>query len=1484
MKKKKKHLIRCIVALLLSPLVLVVTAAVLLYVPFIQRWAVRQAVTYVNENTELTIDIEALHLTFPLDLSVESLTVALEQDTLAQASSAIVDLDLSNIFSGQIGVDAIDLHKASVNTQQFIKAVSIRGALNAFHLDAHGIDLKRQHVSLDQARLEGADVWVMLADSTEKDTTESSSPDWNIDLHKISLSDVRVSLRLPKDSTPLKAGIREATLHEGALQLADGTYRIPKFNIAVDSLSYGFMLRDFAIGAESLLIDSVSVGADSLHLTAPHTFIAVSVHLPWSSLSPKEGGHMTVKMQASVGFDDLIQATEGLFPNELTRHLPHQPLIANLDVEGNVDKLLLHQTLLQIPQSIFAQANGEVYNLTQTDSLGADLQLEAHTGNLDWLLRWQKLKDVHLPPMTLTAKTMMKHPRKMLADALLTQPRGRMHLVGNINTERMAYTAQLNVSDWQMHNFLPNDSIYMLDLRARMQGVGTDLLSRYTSMKAQLHVDTLEYAQCQLGGIDLTAQLSKGEGLLDFTSNNEILRMEACADAKTDRRISDAHFSVDLSHIDLHALRLTSKPFAASMVLHMEGESDLKQTHTLTGSAQAIELITDDSTLHPFDLHWHGEVDQDHLLATANAGDLNIHVASSQGLDSLLQKMEVLNRVWTQQMDSMKFAEGEIKRNLPYLDARISSGERNPLSNILRYATGYSTKKIEMYLSTSPQKGLNGEGLITSLNTGAMLLDTIRWDIRHKTNTINLIASVRNNRRNPVGAFSTNFEGKLTANNAAAHVVFIDANGKEGVNLGMESSRGDEGVRLHLTPLNPIIAYRHFSLNPDNFIELAKSGKLAASVNLLADDGTGLKIYTTPNETAKQDISLSINHLNIGELAQTLPYMPNVMGFLQGDVHYMQQDSTLTVSTDLTINDFKYDDYPMGDIGVNAIYMPNADGSLIVDGFLTHNGEEVSTLSAIYSDQNSNASISGDVNITQLPLALAEAFVPNHLLKMDGYLNGSLRLDGSADAPHINGVLATSAMQIHAPEYNVNLTFPDRQFTIVDNLLDIGKVEAYAIGENPLTLTGQVNFMQLDNVSVDARIAASNYQLMNAPRSRNASAWGKAFVDVFTMVKGPLDDLKVRGGLKVLGNTDVSLMMADTPLTVDDQLEELVTFTDFSDTIKVEEIVYERQNIDVQMNIAVDQGTRIHVLLSDDGNDHINLQGGGDMTFTYDMDNSSRLFGRYTIMEGDMRYSIMGIPLNDFKIASNSFVEFNGNITNPHINLKASERVKSSVTEDKVPRYVAFNVGVSITNTLSDLGLLFTIEAPEDLTVQNELTSLSDEERNRVAMTMLVTGMYISGNASSGSGFSYQNTLNSYLQSSINRIVGQAATGIDINLGIENSTTLTGSNTTDYNFSFAKRFWDNRINVVIGGKVSSGKEAVNNGLTLINNVSVEYSLDKSASRYVRLYYDRNHQSLIEGELTEMGAGIVLHRKSNKLGDLFIFRTKKKDEKPTPHKP
>ena len=84
-----------------------------------------------------------------------------------------------------------------------------------------------------------------------------------------------------------------------------------------------------------------------------------------------------------------------------------------------------------------------------------------------------------------------------------------------------------------------------------------------------------------------------------------------------------------------------------------------------------------------------------------------------------------------------------------------------------------------------------------------------------------------------------------------------------------------------------------------------------------------------------------------------------------------------------------------------------------------------------------------------------------------------------------------------------------------------------------------------------------------------------------------------------------------------------------------------------------------------------------------------------------MRYSLMAIPLNDFQIAQGSYVEFQGNVMNPRLHINASERVRSTVTENSVPRNVAFDVGLAISRTLDDMGLEFTLEAPEDMSVQN---------------------------------------------------------------------------------------------------------------------------------------------------------------------------------------
>ena len=80
-------------------------------------------------------------------------------------------------------------------------------------------------------------------------------------------------------------------------------------------------------------------------------------------------------------------------------------------------------------------------------------------------------------------------------------------------------------------------------------------------------------------------------------------------------------------------------------------------------------------------------------------------------------------------------------------------------------------------------------------------------------------------------------------------------------------------------------------------------------------------------------------------------------------------------------------------------------------------------------------------------------------------------------------------------------------------------------------------------------LTADNMQLMNAKRSRESLLYGKLLVDLKSTLKGPLDALVMRGDLQLMGGTDVTYVMQDSPLTVQDRLADLVKFVDFSDTL-----------------------------------------------------------------------------------------------------------------------------------------------------------------------------------------------------------------------------------------------------------------------------------------------------------------------------------------------
>ena len=119
-------------------------------------------------------------------------------------------------------------------------------------------------------------------------------------------------------------------------------------------------------------------------------------------------------------------------------------------------------------------------------------------------------------------------------------------------------------------------------------------------------------------------------------------------------------------------------------------------------------------------------------------------------------------------------------------------------------------------------------------------------------------------------------------------------------------------------------------------------------------------------------------------------------------------------------------------------------------------------------------------------------------------------------------------------------------------------------------------------------------------------------------------------------------------------------------------------------------------------------------------------------------------------------------------------------------------------------------------------------------------------------------------------------TGFESFVGIDPWTALFTFCNMMITFAVLKKFLFKPVKKMIDDRQQEidTMYADNSAASFIDNIAVEYRLDRSATRYVKVFYDRSTQDPLEGQLTQTGAGLVLRRKTDKLGELFLFRRKK----------
>lgn len=394
--------------LILTPFLLILLLTVLLYLPPVQNWAVKQVASYASESTGMDISVEHVQLVFPLKLGVEgvkvlqpvdslkdsrNLTLRNKKDTVADIQKMVVDVQLLPLFSNQVMVDELNFTRMKVNTTNFIHEARIKGDVGKLQLVAHGIDLGKERVNVNDALIKDARLSVELSDTVPPDTTPSTNF-WKINIQKLKLKNTDFTLHMPGDTLQVNAYLGDALARTTYLDLYKGLYQIQhldwkngrvnydqNFERPVPGMDFNHLaFSDMELKADSFyfcdsridvkiqeaklkeksglkinqlygrfVMDSVKMQLPDLYLRTPVSNLQASVDFDMNAFAEKNPGKIMARVNGALGRSDLFLFIGDALPKQMKYRWPYYPMKVEGSFRGNMQRASFSGVRLSLP-------------------------------------------------------------------------------------------------------------------------------------------------------------------------------------------------------------------------------------------------------------------------------------------------------------------------------------------------------------------------------------------------------------------------------------------------------------------------------------------------------------------------------------------------------------------------------------------------------------------------------------------------------------------------------------------------------------------------------------------------------------------------------------------------------------------------------------------------------------------------------------------------------------------------------------------------------------------------------------------------------------------------------------------------------------------------------------------------------------------------------------------------------------------------------
>ena len=1509
---------RITLAIIGIPVIAVTLLALLLYIPPVQRAVVDKACKEIAQRSGYDVEIGGIALTFPLNMQATDFRMSKGDSIYFKGKRFDADISFLPLFTGKVEINYISLEELDIDTHTMLPEFSIDGRIGYARMVARDADLGKSIVDIRQLHIADTDINITLADTTINE--ESEPLEWIISLHKGSIKNSNIGINIPHDTLSANLYIEELQLRKGCIDIAAMAFAAKEISVDDAALQYDkgnataqqapldhITLENINFNAEELryaTIDDISANITHLTLQQPGGIainnaaihftankdtlqlhkLEINSHngsricagstIPQKALENPVNESFTATLLAEVMKADLagfvtpqIYEKLNIFDREL--------LNANATLSGNINKISIDTISIELPGIGTMNANGRVKEISAATRNG-EIAFNGELYNIHRLIGGNDSIDCRIA----TNGNIRYDGGIIAAETALHSRDGKIATQCHYSIADTTYAAWIRTEQLSLSDIMPDIPLHSLTMELTAKGSGTDILSGHTSYDAEINIDTLYYAGYRLHDIEAKALQANSVSRIEVEGHDKELLFGIDATTILSHTGIENSTTIKLNNANLQAMGVVDSLLKLSTEIDIAAASDLNETHSLRVSGKSTSITTKQYRFTPESLHLEFATSPKSTDVKLKNGDLNIDGKMDcgyKGLFAAAEKIATMNRDMMSGRRELYHLH-DYEEVLPQITLNFNCGERNILHNFLVF-NGIETKSIDIDADISQSKGININGYVTKFATAGVGLDSIRFATRQNHDRLDYIIDA-SDLAIEAGDDEANSQnallyGSIKCDTITSNFILRDNIRKSDSRAGLTTHITPGNMHIHFAP-EAMVFGAPYAFSKNNYINIGKGMSVEADVAFTGGKDNGFHLYTTPDERAAYNINLDIFNIELGEIADALPGLPDVAGKFFAQLNYRQSNDNNVFTCKTNVDNLTYNSNIIGNERIELTYSPRASGAHALRCDISHNGTTVAGIGGgMLNDR-----FKGNISITRLPLSITQAFIDKEGVILNGYLNGKMDFSGKLTNMKSQGYLQLDSTYAYSPMLGATLHPSNERIMIENSRINLQEYHIYDNANTPFVMNGNVDIGNLLNPKLSLRLNATDYEVLNTPQGVGKSIYGKMYVNLRSMIRGTLNDIRVMGDLTILSKSNVAYLIPESAFETSKELDGLVEFVNFNDTTLIrqqEQTNIDLGNITANLNIKVEEGAKLSLDLDAARENYITFDGDGNLNATYDTENGMNVTGLYKLNGGQLKLTLPIIPLKTFYIQEGGRITWTGDMFNPALDITALEKTTVSVEfEDNSIQPVVFNTSVVIGNNVNDMSIGFTMSSPENSIIQNQLNALDPETLSRYAVAMIITGTYLGGRQ----GVTAASALSSFLDAKINEISGSAIKNFDVNIGINDALNAeTGNAYKNYSFSFSKRFFNDRITVVIGGEVNSGdrpdKSAGNE--TFINNVSLEWKLNNSGNRYIRIFYDKNYQSLLEGEITETGVGYVYKRKLNKLKELFTFKRKKKKE-------